>query len=227
MQASFVIGVNETHDKVIPQDILKYFGVSIFYKELDRWPTSITASIASAAGFHCIQKSNTVVYGIEIPTSADEDDLVRTIAEYTINSFVDFMYTHYKLEYEHYSEILCIKLKEELLHLYIPVHTRPEDINCLEYNITITNTQGTPDSIISDMKDSISLEIAKAGFKLNMAGICLEPSEAASDMGIVSNSKIYFNINTCSDIRTWAHSIKRKIKKKFHCIESFKFEENH
>lgn len=221
MQAAFVIGVHETHDKVVPKEILKYFGISIFYKEIDNWSSSITASIASAAGLQWVQRSNTVVYGIEISPNSPDDNINKLIAEHTVNSFVDFMYTFYKLEYEHYLEILCIKTKNELMHIRQQLGTLPENVNHLEFNITIYLERGTPSKITSDLKDSLSIEIAKAGFKLNMACLCMEPSDL--DQGF---AKIYFNINTSHDIRTWIHAMKRKAKRKFHCIDSFKAEEN-
>jgi len=230
MQAAFVVGVSETHDKVIPKDILKYYGISIFYKEINNWPAGITASIASAAGITWVQKPDTVVYGIEINPYMPEDNTTKLIAEYTVNAFVDFLYTHYKLEYEHYSDILCIKSKTDFLHLCQPITILPENVNNMEFNITIILSSNTPSRLTTDIKETLSIEIARAGYKLNMACVFLDTSDSGEDsptenfIKTEGHSKIHFNINTSTEIRAWVHAMKRKAKRKFHCIESFKFE---
>jgi hypothetical protein len=145
----------------------------------------------------------------------------------TVNNFIDFMYTYYKLEYEAPADKLCIKTQTDILHLYMKTGTVPEDIYNLEYNVTIIFSQETTDKIISDLKDSMSVEISKAKFKLNAASTLFDTIESndSPTESPQTKAKVCFNITTCSDIKTWANAMKRKSKKKFHCIESFKFEE--
>lgn len=73
-----------------------------------------------------------------------------------------------------------------------------------------------------DIHREFCLYIAKAGFKLNVSTI-LEPNNYEDKANKLNNCTIHFNIYTSKNIKAWIHAMKRKIKKKFHIIESLEY----
>jgi hypothetical protein len=134
MKASYIMGIHEFHDHKVPNEILEYFSMTAFHKEVNvpayEWPR-IAASIALVAG-HGVAASG-LVYGIPISFNENDD---KIIAEHSIDAFVEFMYNHYSLEYEHPYEMLCIGgIEPQLPELKMSVS--PEFINVLEFTLEI------------------------------------------------------------------------------------------
>jgi hypothetical protein len=200
MKASYIMGIHEFHDHKVPNEILTYFSMSVFHKEVNvpayEWPR-IAASIALVAG-HGVAASG-LVYGI--PISFTENDN-KIIAEHSIDAFVEFMYNNYSLEYEHPYEMLCISGFESQKPA-LKLTTSPEVINALMFTLEINVKT---ELLMTELIDATLIAIAKAGFKLNVHSqkdLCLR-----------------FNINTSKDIKHWSNMIRRKFKKKFHNIAS-------
>ncbi len=114
------------------------------------------------------------------------------------------------------------------------IEISPMDLHDTECNIEIKlvksecmykkpNTNSIMYNFSKDIHREFCLYIAKAGFKLNISTI-VEPSNSGlSDDIMLENCVIYFNIYTSKNIKAWIHAMKRKIKKKFHIIESLEY----
>jgi len=174
----------------------------------------------------------------------------KELAEIKMSNFVEFMYEHCNIELDRPTEIMALDIKyPEYKSLYNYFNKYLNNEKCNAENKEINASQISPldlhdtecdieirliksesmyknsnkDSIMynfsKDIHREFCLYIAKAGFKLNISTIVDDTELVNKDNGCI----IHFNIYTSKNIKTWIHSMKRKIKKKFHIIQSLEY----
>ena len=232
-------GRNAINTNIINPKILEYYNVKKYYKsnvEVNRHEQNMF--IFSLDYLHSNIENYIeldIVYGVEINIiqviqKNIEVEYDKEIAEIQIKNFSEFMYKHYNVEFEEPTETLALDICQQSNNIYVDsflecTDITPDDINIYEYDIKITLINGgmktgleSPITLLSkDIYKQFYFYIIKAGFKLNASSV-LEESDN------VENSSIIFNINASENIKTWIHSMKRKIRKKFHIIKSIEYE---
>jgi hypothetical protein len=237
---------NSIKANIINPKILDYYNVKKYYKShLDA--NNVDGIWNNAKNIFSLDYTHSnienyieleIIYGVEIDiinimqkdTEAEHE---KEIAELQIKNFAEFMYKHYNIQFDEPSETLALDISEQTYHndsehLFLKEYEdnciSPDDINIYEYDIKILLINGgmsNKENVISTLSKDIYRQfccfISKAGFKLNTSSI-LEESDT------VENCSIVFNINASENIKTWIHSMKRKIKKKFHIIKSIEYE---